>query len=173
MKKNTKRKPPATEKAAVSAPQEWRARFAMIDGSGRLLCVLQDGEAVRVPVETLGLAPEPRVTDAKIIHGGDGIRLVRHGGNTEDVGVDHVRYVLDATYRAAHQPSGNLGERIAARIRCLRLARGRGVRELARLCDMAPSNYQRVESGAHVPTLEVLLRVASALDVTVEDLVRK
>lgn len=56
-------------------------------------------------------------------------------------------------------------ERIAERIRELRLQRGLTVQELAYRCDMERSNLSRIEAGRTNPTLRTLCILCNALGV--------
>lgn len=65
----------------------------------------------------------------------------------------------------------DVSTRLAANVRQLRSARGLTQAQVARLAQVPRATLAHVESGAGNPTLAVLLRVAAALQVTVEELV--
>jgi transcriptional regulator with XRE-family HTH domain len=60
---------------------------------------------------------------------------------------------------------------IANRIRRIRLARGESQRLVAARADITVTTYSRIENGHNEPTLSTLRAIASALDVTVEELI--
>ena len=60
---------------------------------------------------------------------------------------------------------------VGSRIRFYRDAAGMTQRQLCRRLRMAPSQLSRYENGLTRPGLEVLCRVARALDVRIADLV--
>jgi len=88
-----------------------------------------------------------------------------------------VLYLQEPTYpyhkaRAERRDAeAGRAERIGARIRHERDARGWSLGELARRAGMQPPNLSRLETGKHMPSLDTLERVAEALGVRVADLV--
>lgn len=62
-------------------------------------------------------------------------------------------------------------EGFAERLRETRAARGLTQARLAELLDVSPRVYNRWETGAAVPRLDTLVRVADILDVTLDELV--
>src|SRR5947209_10676170 len=64
-----------------------------------------------------------------------------------------------------------LGERIAANIRELRMARALTQQKLAKLAGLPRATWQHLESGAANPTVSVLHKVALALQISVEELI--
>jgi transcriptional regulator with XRE-family HTH domain len=67
--------------------------------------------------------------------------------------------------------SEELAERLARNVKQLREARGMTQQQLAKLADIPRATWTNLESGLANPTLSVLHRVASALQVTLEELV--
>lgn len=65
----------------------------------------------------------------------------------------------------------DVSTRLAANVRQLRQARGHTQARLAKLAEVPRATLAHLESGAGNPTLAVLLRVAAALQVTLEELV--
>jgi XRE family transcriptional regulator, regulator of sulfur utilization len=61
--------------------------------------------------------------------------------------------------------------RLAENVKQLRAARGQTQAQLARLAEVPRATLAHLESGAGNPTLAVLLRVAAALQVSLEELV--
>jgi transcriptional regulator with XRE-family HTH domain len=60
---------------------------------------------------------------------------------------------------------------VGARLREVRRARGTSLTDVARETGMTPSTLSRLETGKRRPTLEQLLPLARAYDVTLDDLV--
>jgi transcriptional regulator with XRE-family HTH domain len=63
------------------------------------------------------------------------------------------------------------GDHLAKNVRALRVARGLTQAQLAKLADVPRATWTHLESGAANPTLSVLMRVAAALQVSLEELV--
>lgn len=61
---------------------------------------------------------------------------------------------------------------IAGRIKKARLDMQISQQQLADIVGMERPNISRLESGAHSPTIQTLVRVADALELKVSDLVR-
>ena len=59
-------------------------------------------------------------------------------------------------------------QRVGAQIRSLREERRMDVRELAGLADLDPSNLNRIEMGKFAPNLDILGKIATALDCHIE-----
>lgn len=64
-----------------------------------------------------------------------------------------------------------LSERLARNLKALRDARGLTQQQVAKLCGLPRATWANLESGAANPTLAVLHRVASALQVQLEELI--
>lgn len=52
----------------------------------------------------------------------------------------------------------------------VRIEKGISIRELAARARISKSHVQRIEAGESIPTLEVICRIAKALDVPVTEL---
>lgn len=52
----------------------------------------------------------------------------------------------------------------------IRIEKGMSIRELAKRAGIAKSYMQRIEAGESSPSLEVMCRIAKALDVPITDL---
>lgn len=65
----------------------------------------------------------------------------------------------------------NVGEYLAANAKQLREARGLTQAQIAKLAEIPRPTWAHLESGAANPTLAVLVKVASALQVRVEELI--
>jgi transcriptional regulator with XRE-family HTH domain len=68
---------------------------------------------------------------------------------------------------AATEPAANLGRNIQA----LREARGHSQQQIARIAGVPRATWANLESGQANPTLAVLIRVAQALQVRLEELI--
>jgi transcriptional regulator with XRE-family HTH domain len=73
-------------------------------------------------------------------------------------------------WQNAHAMNDALADRLARNIRALREARGATQAELAKLAGVPRATWGNLESGASNPTLNVLHSVASALQVSLEEL---
>jgi transcriptional regulator with XRE-family HTH domain len=63
--------------------------------------------------------------------------------------------------------------KLQANIRKLREKKGLSQEKLARLADVANNTIIKIESGENQnPTLETLQKIAKALDITIDDLVK-
>jgi len=65
----------------------------------------------------------------------------------------------------------DLPSRLAANIRQLREGRGATQQQMAKLAELPRATWSNLESGAGNPTLQVLHRVATALQVSIEELI--
>src|SRR5213592_1402293 len=63
------------------------------------------------------------------------------------------------------EPASELGPRL----RAIRLARGVGLRELARKLDLSPSSISQIETGKTQPSVRTLYAFASEFGVTVDE----
>jgi transcriptional regulator with XRE-family HTH domain len=69
------------------------------------------------------------------------------------------------------QPKADVAARLGRNIRQLRNVRGRTQQEMAKLSGLPRATWANLETGAANPTLQVLYRVALALQVSVEELI--
>lgn len=70
------------------------------------------------------------------------------------------------------QPGDRARDAVAANLRRHRLRRGLSLRELAEVSGSSKGLLSQIERGVANPTLDVLGRLAAALDLTVADLIR-
>src|SRR5204863_1065370 len=63
-------------------------------------------------------------------------------------------------------PPSDLGPRL----RAIRIARGVGLRELARRLDLSPSSISQIETGKIRPSVRTLYALASEFGVTVDEI---
>ena len=68
-------------------------------------------------------------------------------------------------------PTDDVAARLGRNVRTLRESRGLTQAQMAKLADLPRATWTNIESGAANPTLTVLDRVASAFQVTIEELV--
>jgi len=73
-------------------------------------------------------------------------------------------------WQNAHPMNTDLADRLGRNIRALRETRGATQAELAKLAGVPRATWGNLESGAGNPTLQVLYRVAQALQVSLEEL---
>lgn len=108
---------------------------------------------------------------------GRGVEVALDDGTTTSFSAEFPRYLHDEDYRrrvdSRRGPKGqDLGERVARRIRAERERLGWSIAELARRAEMAAPNVHRVETGKHVPSMQTVARLAAALGVPLERLLR-
>lgn len=106
-----------------------------------------------------------------------GVEVALDDGSTTSFSAEFPRYLHDEDYRrrvdSRRGPKGQgLDERVALRIRAERDRLGWSVAELARRAGMAAPNVHRVVSGKHVPSMQTVARLAAALGVPLERLLR-
>ncbi len=71
----------------------------------------------------------------------------------------------------AHSPDEELAARFARNVKHLRTLRGLTQAQMSKLSGLPRATWANLETGAANPTLAVLLRVAQALQVSIEELV--
>ena len=171
--------PPARVAAAEEPSRgggDWPRRLvaAYADPEGLdIVCGFEGGVRARVSLDGLGIRRRPRVVIAMPDEFGSGMILVREDGAIEDCGADMVLEV--ATGRTASgigsADEDDLGARVAERIRSARQKAGLTQKALAERVGMAPSNYNRLEKGRHLPSTESLVRLAESLNIPLSRLV--
>jgi len=143
---------------------------AYLDAGGRLVCGFEGARKCVVSLRELGVAERPRVALVCVDDLRSGIILLREDGKREDVSADLVLYCCGASYRQ-DAAAGELGARIADRLRLIRKTRGLSQRAMATLLELQGPNYARLESGRHTPSVATLVRVADRLRVPLTYLV--
>jgi len=137
----------------------------------------RDGKTYELSRKVIEADDETRVTAARVVDGGDAFEVTQASGNTYDVAWDFILYHQEPSYPyhkarpAQRAAEADRAERIGARVRQHREARGWSLADVASRAGMHVPNLSRLESGKHVPSLETLERVAEALGVRVVDLV--
>jgi len=71
---------------------------------------------------------------------------------------------------APANPSPDAPSDLGPRLRAIRIARGVGLRELARRLDLSPSSISQIETGKIRPSVKTLYALASAFGVTVDEI---
>lgn len=94
-----------------------------------------------------------------------GVEFHYADGFVHDVAATFLTWLTNADYARAYPKGEDIGPAIGANVIRLRKARGMSQLELAKRADILAPNLSRLESGKHVPTLDVLLRIASAFGV--------
>src|SRR5690606_29295029 len=82
-----------------------------------------------------------------------------------------VSAVLGRRMRTTLTPMDDVAARLGRNVRTLREARGMTQPQIAKLAALPRATWANLESGAANPTLAVLDRVASAFQVTLEELI--
>ena len=70
---------------------------------------------------------------------------------------------------AAGNQSPDAPSDLGPRLRAIRVARGVGLRELARRLDLSPSSISQIETGKIQPSVRTLYALASEFGVTVDE----
>jgi transcriptional regulator with XRE-family HTH domain len=70
---------------------------------------------------------------------------------------------------SASHPSADGPSDLGPRLRAIRIARGVGLRELARRLDLSPSSISQIETGKIRPSVRTLYALASEFGVTVDE----
>lgn len=143
---------------ALPGGAEFEVRF----GGGKVYRLAPAALGVLPPALLATLGPDPR---ALLLCGGDG-QLVTVTAEQLLVACEPA-FVEDQAARAARRST------VGERIRALRLEAGRPARDIAASAGMAPSNYARLEASRVEPRIATLRRVAEALGVPVESLVKE
>ncbi|MFO8070538.1 MAG: helix-turn-helix transcriptional regulator [Polyangia bacterium] len=98
---------------------------------------------------------------------------MREDGTITDCGADAVIEIAAgrSTGEPANGVSDDLAVRVAERLKAYREGHNLTQRVMAKRIGMAPSNYNRLESGKHTPTPPTLLRIAEAMGIPLGRLV--
>ncbi|MGH9198353.1 MAG: helix-turn-helix domain-containing protein [Acidimicrobiia bacterium] len=146
-------------------------------GRQEFLVTFRDGRMYRLP---RGLLPEDdgsEILGVRVDRDGSAFVVRQRSGKSFEVPWDLVLYHLDPGYPyykgRAHRRrlEEDVAVRIGRRVRVLRQDKGLTTYELARRSGIHRPNISRMESGKHIPTVDTLGRLASALGVPVATLV--
>jgi len=146
-------------------------------GAHEFLVTFRDGRMYRLP---RGLLPEDdgsEVLSVGVDRDGSAFVVRQRSGNSFEVPWDFVLYNLEPgyPYYKGRSPQRRLEEdaavRIGRKLRELRQEKRLTTYELARRSGIHRPNISRMESGKHIPTVDTLGRLASALGVPVATLV--
>jgi transcriptional regulator with XRE-family HTH domain len=129
-----------------------------------------DGDVCEATLDALEVPTDKRVEAIRIDEFRRGIEIQFVDGSMHDVSADYITWLTRPDYAAAYPADAALGPRVGTSIRELRKVRRIAQAALADMVGMQPPNLSRLEAGKHVPTLDVLLRVANALDVSLSAL---
>jgi DNA-binding XRE family transcriptional regulator len=132
----------------------------------------EGGRVVHVSLRRLGIQARPRFVFAAPDEFGSGVVLFREDGSRTDCGVDWVLQRAGEGGGEEQTAGEDLAARVAARLKAFRERSGTTQREMARLLDMAPPNYNRLEAGRHRPTADTLLRIAEVMGISLGRLVQ-
>jgi DNA-binding XRE family transcriptional regulator len=129
---------------------------------------------ITLTLEDLGIPAHPPLAWVEPTPEGGAIVITRESGTSEDVGAE---LLLSVAEHGGLSPDvlrqrDALAKRVGTRARELRKARGLTQDAIARVLGIAPSNYSRLESGRHAPTGDTLVKLAAALRVPLQTLVR-
>ncbi len=105
-------------------------------------------------------------------------RVTQESGNFFEVPWDEILYYCEPEYEYYKETQKSINDdsrasRIGKRVRELRIRRGFSVTELADRSGMKRPNLSRLEYGRHIPSLETIERLASALEAPVAELIAR
>lgn len=133
--------------------------------NGTLSVRFDDGDLATATLEALKLPDKP-IQKIAVDEFRRGIEVRFRDRSTHDISADYFTWLTQPDYAAAYPADASLGPRVSANIVSLRKQRGLSQAALASAAGMAAPNLSRLESGRHVPTLDVLIRIAEGLDVS-------
>jgi transcriptional regulator with XRE-family HTH domain len=134
------------------------------DKQSRTLSVrFDDGDLATATLEALKLPDKP-IQKIAVDEFRRGVEVHFRDRSTHDISADYFTWLTQPDYAAAYPADASLGPRVGANIASLRKQRGLSQAALASAAGMAAPNLSRLESGRHIPTLDVLLRVARSLN---------
>ena len=129
----------------------------------------------KIPVTDLSQADGSSVDKCSLSTNQAYVRVNQASGNTFELPWDQVLHLADPGYLYVHgrdeDAKTDAAMRIGQRIRDYRSKAGISQVALASRAGFKPANLSRLESGKHVPSLETLERIASALRVPVVELI--
>lgn len=131
-----------------------------------------DDDLAVVTLEALKL-PSLAIESIQLDEFRTGLEFTFPDGSMHDVAADYITWLTKPEYADAYPTDDTLGPRVGAAIVKLRKQRNLSQAALAERLEMAPPNLSRLESGKHVPSLDVLLRVANVLEVPLSALLAK
>ncbi len=132
--------------------------------NGVLSVRFDDGDLAAATLDALKVPDKP-IESIAVDDFRRGIELHFRDRSVHDVSADYFTWLTQPDYAAAYPADAALGPRVGANVLSLRKQRGISQAALASAAAMAAPNLSRLESGRHVPTLDILLRVAKALGV--------
>lgn len=138
-------------------------------GKQGIRCEYKDGHVAEVVPSALGVRASG-IARIKVDEFGGGFTVTYEDGTTDEIAGDFVLEVEAG--RASLKDADDLAARVGAKVREVRAERGVSQAELARRIGIIPQNLARLEMGRHVPSLDVLLKIARALEVSMDRLVR-
>jgi transcriptional regulator with XRE-family HTH domain len=169
-----------TPKASVLASNLQKLHSRLIeavsyDKQSRTLSVrFDDGDLATATLEALKLPDKP-IQKIAVDEFRRGVEVHFRDRSTHDISADYFTWLTQPDYAAAYPADASLGPRVGANIVSLRKQRRLSQAALASAAGMAAPNLSRLESGRHVPTLDILLRLSKALGVSLApgEVVRK
>jgi transcriptional regulator with XRE-family HTH domain len=139
--------------------------------NGTLSVRFDDGDLATATLEALKV-PSKSIARVAVDEFRRGIEIHFRDRSTHDISADYFTWLTQPDYAAAYPADASLGPRVGANIVSLRKQRGLSQAALASAARMAAPNLSRLESGRHVPTLDILLRLSKALGVSLPTLIR-
>lgn len=133
--------------------------------NGTLSVRFDDGDLATATLADLKLPNKP-IQRIAVDEFRRGVEVHFRDRSTHDISADYFTWLAQPDYAAAYPADASLGPRVGANVVTLRKQRGLSQAALAAAAGMAAPNLSRLESGRHVPTLDILLRVSKALGVS-------
>ncbi len=136
------------------------------------LVTFRDGRLYRLPRNLLPEDDGTEILSVLVERDGSAFVVQQRSGKSFEVPWDFVLHHLEPGYpyfkgrSSQRRLAKDLAVRIGARLRRLRQEKRFTADELARRSGIHRPNITRVESGKHVPSLDTLLRIARALEVS-------
>ncbi len=147
------------------------------EASGAFHVIYGDLTSAEVRLDELASSEGRRIAGCLVDEFRRGVIVLFMDGTVTSFSAEFPRYMRDPEYRRLvdnrrKRADDDLGIRVAHRVKAGREVHGWSVAELARRAGMAAPNVHRIEAGKHVPTMTTVVRLAQALEVPVEELVR-
>ena len=128
--------------------------------------VYSDRRVAQLPRKALADVGERKIMAWEVDEFRRGVFVVLSDGTATSFSAEYPLYATNAKLRREIEQRSErsaVARRVGSRVRSMREKRGWSVAELARQSKMAAPNVHRIESGAHVPNVSTLIRIANAL----------
>jgi len=149
-----------------------------LDNINSFFIRMENGRPYILPVSDLPEADSSGVTRWLIARNRSYFSVTQESGNRFEVPWDDILFHCEPEYRyykGKQSQSANRDNlnRIGLAVRRLRETKGYSIQELAQKAGMKRPNLSRLEHGKHQPSLEILERIAEALEVPVAEIIAR